>query len=190
MAKYTVFESTNMGSTKYAERIFDAVATEDIENGTFGYIEELAEGESVVYTFHKGFKAGATIVVADQPEWTEETYGTRHAKMRRDNFVIEAGVVFRVRVVKKNDEFGITIEGFTEGTREVVTGVDDFIENTIYLSIDKTTGKLVAAASEPEEVTFIAKIMRKRIIGGTLTTMIRNYGYANAIYEAKITYLA
>ena len=41
MANYTVFESVNMKSTHYAERIFDAVATEDIENGTFGYLDGL-----------------------------------------------------------------------------------------------------------------------------------------------------
>ena len=48
---YTVFESTNMASTKYAERIFDAVSTEDIENGTFGYLDGLADGEDVTYNF-------------------------------------------------------------------------------------------------------------------------------------------
>ena len=40
MAKMTVFESTNMKSSRFAERIFDAVAEEDIENGTFGYLGE------------------------------------------------------------------------------------------------------------------------------------------------------
>ena len=190
MAKYTVFESTNMGSTKYAERIFDAVATDDIENGTFGYLNGLADGESVIYKFVKGFKAGEPIVVVDQPEWDEETYGTRHAKMRRDNFIVKAGTPFRVRVIKKLDEFGITAEGITAASRSVVTGTSDFTETKVYLKIDNSTGKLVASTTEPDEVTFIAEIMRKRMIGGTLTTMIRNYGYANAIYEAKVTYLA
>ena len=41
---YCVFESTNMGTTKYAERIFDAVFTEDVENGTFGYLDGLEDG--------------------------------------------------------------------------------------------------------------------------------------------------
>ena len=31
---YNVFESTNMGSTRYAERILDCVADVDVENGT------------------------------------------------------------------------------------------------------------------------------------------------------------
>ena len=72
MAKYTVFESTNMGSTKYAERIFDAVAEKDIENGTFGYLDGLADGESVIYKFVEGFKAGEPVVVVDNPAWKED----------------------------------------------------------------------------------------------------------------------
>lgn len=190
MAKYAVFESTNMGSTKYAERIFDAVATEDIENGTFGYLDGLEDGEQVIYKFKKGFKSGQPIVVVDSPEWDEETYNAgRTAKMRRDNFINEAGTPFRVRVVKKLDEFGITAEGITAATRSVVTGVSDFTETKVYLKIDNSTGKLVASTTEPEEVSFIAQIMRKRMIGATLTTTLRNYGYANAIYEAKVTYI-
>ncbi|WP_455717767.1 hypothetical protein [Anaerosporobacter sp.] len=72
MAIYGVFESTNMKSTKGAERIFDCVSDVVIENGTFGYLNGLATGESVVYNFAKGTSAGKTIVVVDQPAWTED----------------------------------------------------------------------------------------------------------------------
>ena len=65
MAIYTVFESTNMGSTHYAERIFDAVATTDVENGTFGYLDGLADGESNIYKFVAGTKEGEPVVVVD-----------------------------------------------------------------------------------------------------------------------------
>ena len=42
--KYTVFESSNMQSVgHHSKRIFSAVADVDIENGTFGYIDELAD---------------------------------------------------------------------------------------------------------------------------------------------------
>lgn len=136
MAKYTVFESTNMKSSRFAERIFDAVAEEDIENGTFGYLGEQEDEGSHVYKFKKGFKAGETVVVADQPAWKEDY--RRTADMRRDKFVIPAGTHFRVRVVAKNDEFGITIEGVTVATR-------DKMKLGAFLTIDETTGKLVAA---------------------------------------------
>ena len=188
MAKFAVFESTRMSSTKYAEPIFDAVAENDIENGTFGYLDGLAEGESVIYKFVPGVKDGEPVVVVDQPAWTEDE--SRITKQRRDQFINEAGVPFRVRVVKKLDEFGITIEGITEATRKTVTDVTDFLTDEITLTIDSTTGKLVAANSTDTTSGFKSRIMRKRMIGATLSTPIRTYGYANAIYEAKVVSLA
>ena len=185
MAKYTVFESTNMGSTKYAERIFDAVADEDIENGTFGYLDGLADGESVIYNFKKGFKAGEPVVVVDNPEWNDDE-STLIKRGRRDQYINEAGVPFRVRTVKKTDEFGVTIEGVTANTRSVVTDVSDYTETLVYLGIDETTGKLVASTTKDEENPMIAQVMRKRMVGGLLSTPLRNYGYSNAIYEAKV----
>lgn len=186
MAKYTVFESTNMGSTKYAERIFDAVAEKDIENGTFGYLDGLADGESVIYKFVEGFKAGEPVVVVDNPAWKEDE--SKITNQRRDQYINEAGVPFRVRVVKKLDEFAITIEGITNGTRSAVTSVTDFAENPVYVTID-ATGKLVAATSKTADAAFEAQVMRKRMVGAVVSTPLRNYGYANGIYEAKVTAL-
>lgn len=186
MAKYTVFESTNMASTHYAERIFDAVADSNIENGTFGYLDGLADGESVIYNFVAGFKDGEDVVVADNPAWTEDE--SRITNQRRDKYVNEAGVPFRVRSVKKRDEFGITIEGITGDTQKTVTKVSDFTESPVYLTID-ATGKLKASESTSGDAGFEAKVMRKRIVGATLSTPLRNYGYSNQIYEAKITTL-
>lgn len=136
MTRYCVFESTNMKSSRFSERIFDCVCSEDIENGTFGYLGEQEEEGSHVYKFKKGFKAGETVVVADQPAWKEDY--RRTADMRRDKFIIPAGTRFRVRVVAKNDEFAITIEGVTPATR-------DKMKLGAFLTIDETTGKLVAA---------------------------------------------
>lgn len=196
MAKYTVFESTNMASTKYAERIFDAVADKDVENGTFGYLNGLADGETVIYNFIPGYKDGEDIVVVDHPAWTEDE--SRITNQRRDKYINEAGVPFRVRSVKKRDEFAITIEGITSATQKIVTDVTDFREDTINLTIDSTTGKLVAEkyvapttppTTTPTEPNFKARIMRKRIVGALLSTPLRNYGYSNPIYEAKVTTL-
>lgn len=181
-----VFESTNMASTKYAERIFDAVATTDIENGTFGYLDGLADGESVTYKFVAGTKNGlkiGDIVVADQPAWDEDT--SRITNQRKDKFVIKAGTRFRVRVIRKNDEFATAIEGFTSATRTVVTGVTNFTTTAVYASIDATTGKLVAATTKPTGV-IVGQIMRKRLSGATLVTTAANYGYKRDMYEVKV----
>ncbi len=183
---YNVFESTNMASTKYAERIFDAVATANVENGTFGYLDGLATGEAVTYNFKAGTKNGlkiGDIVVADQPAWTEDT--SRITNQRKDKFVIGAGVRFRARTVKKNDEFAVSIDGFTSATQSVVTGTTNFTTTAVYVSIDSTTGKLVAATTKPSGV-IVGQIMRKRITGGTLVTTANTYGYKRDMYEIKI----
>lgn len=180
MAIYTVFESTNMGSTRYAERIFDAVATTDVENGTFGYLDGLADGESNIYKFVAGTKEGEPVVVVDQPTWTEDT--CRITNQRKDKFINEAGVPFRVRVVKKNDEFGITAEGITAETREK-------LKEKAFLTID-STGKLVASETTTSGAIMEATVERKRITGGTIATVAHNYGYSRTIYEAKVKTLA
>lgn len=181
MSVRTVFESTNMSSTKYHGRIFDCIATEDIENGTFGYIDELADGYDVVYNFHKGYKAGKTVVVVDQPVWSEDT--SRMTNQRKDKFIVENGTVFRVREVKKNNEFAISAEGFTPATVENVD-VDK------YVTIDETTGKLVVGDSVVESAIMNGKIMRKRVMGNTLVTAAHNYGYSRVMYEVKVESLA
>ncbi len=195
MSRYCVFESTLMASTHYAERILDAIATEDIENGTFGYLDGLADGESNIYKFVKGFKEGSPVVVVDHPAWTEDT--SKLTNQRRDNYINKADVPFRVRVVKKLDEFGITIEGITSATQKIVTDVTDFTADEINVTIDSTTGKLVAEKVTSSGTTastttsvFKARIMRKRRMGASLSTPLRTYGYATAIYEAKIIALA
>lgn len=189
MAKMTVFESTNMASTKYAERIFDAVAATDIENGTFGYLNGLkvisgTNKEPAIYNFVAGTTAGlksGDIVVVDNPAWSYDT--SKITNQRRDQYIIPAGTVFRVRVVKKNDEFGISAEGITAASR---TNLDV----GAYLTIDSSTGKLVAAASAASTPIMEAVVMRKRNVGNTLVTTAHTYGYATTIYEAKITTLA
>ena len=187
MAKYCVFESSNMAATHFAERIFDCVSDKDVENGTFGYLGDQTEEGSHIYKFVPGFKDGEKVVVADQPAWDYDT--SRTSNQRRDKFIIPAGMPFRVRVVKRNDEFGITIEGVTEASREKM-------KIGAFLTIDKT-GKLVAsdkaaADSEPavDNPAMEAKVVRKRMIGATLVTPLREYGYENAMYEARVTILA
>lgn len=183
MAVYSVFESTNMQSTHYAKRIFDVVASEDIENGTFGYLDGLADGYDVIYNFAKGVKAGALIVVADQPAWDEDT--SRITNQRRDKFVIKAGTPFRARVIAVADEFAISAEGFTVGTKDLVVNTTDFKADDVYVTID-TTGKLVASATSTPDALFEGKVMRKRIIGGVLTTSAHTYGHTYSLYEVKV----
>lgn len=198
MAVYNVFDTTNMAAVKFAERIYDAVATTDIENGTFGYLNGLADGESHTYNFVAGTKAGAQVVVANHPAWDEDT--CRITNQRRDKYIIPAGERFRVYVVKIGDEFATAIEGITSATQSVVTGVTDFTANDVFVTIDASTGKLVAskttAVVEGSENTTASipimegRIMRKRIMGGTLVTALRSYGNSKGMYTVKVATLA
>lgn len=181
MAIYNVFESTNMASTHYAERIFDAVADVDVENGTFGYLDGLADGETHIYKFVAGTKEGEQVVVVDQPAWTEDT--CRRTNQRKDKFVVEAGVAFRVRVVKVNDEFATAVEGFTPETKENA-------DANKFVTIDASTGKLVVANAPVEGAVMNGEIMRTRVMGSTVVTDIRNYGYSRKMYEVKVKSLA
>lgn len=185
---YGVVESTNSGSTHYAERIFDCVCAKDVENGMFGYMDGLAEGFDHIYNFVAGAPAeGQSVVVVDQPAWTEDE--CRRSNQRRDKFFVPAGTPFRVRVVKVNDEYAFNIMAFAEASREKVEGVTDFVGTDVFVTIGED-GKLVAADAATEGAVMEGRIMRKRISGAALVTEVRNYGYPYALYTAKIKTLA
>lgn len=172
-----VIESTNMKSTRYAERIFDAVCTTDVENGTFGYLDGLATGESHTYNFVKGLKKGSQIVVADNPAWSEDT--SFRENQRKDKYVIPAGTRFRVRVIAFNDEFAINKDCVTTATQaNLAVGA--------FLTIDTATGKLVASDTKTDDAAFEAEIMRTRMQGATISTVNRDYGYSTVMYTAKV----
>lgn len=173
MAKYSVFESTNMRAVHYAERIFDCVFDEDVENGTFGYFEEKADGYTHIYKFVKGVKEGCPVVVANNPAWNEDE--CRRSNQRRDQYIIPAGTPFRAFEVGINDEFGITIEGFAASSQDAVAV-------GAYVTIGED-GKLVVAESAEGAYGVIE---RKRMIGATLLTGIREYGYANEMFEIRV----
>jgi len=174
----TVFESTNMQSTHPGGRIYDCVATEVLENGTVGYIEELAEGESHIFKFVKGAKDGLDPIVVDQPCWDPDE--SRMTNQRRDKFVIPAGTPFRARRIATHDVFAVTKEGFTTGSQtEVKVGA--------YVTVDAATGKFVAQASKPASGSY-GKIDRTRMLGGTLVTAAHNYGGTMELFEIRIVH--
>lgn len=183
--KRTVFSSTNMASTKYVERIFDVICDEDVDNGTFGYMGELVDRN--MYKFVKGTKAGEKVLVADQPAWDEDTSSVLN--QRRAHFFIPAGTPFRARVLKVNDEFGITIEGVSAATQSVVSEQTDFMKNDVFLTVGED-GKLVASNSSTEGAIMEARVERKRLMGAKLVTPLRQYGSDNFMYEARIKTLA
>lgn len=161
---YTVFESTNMKSVHYAERIFDAVCAADVENGTIGTLGDLAG--DVIYNFTKGAAEGARfLVVADNPPHNDEI-SARYAQ-RRDAYIIKAGEKFRARVIADREEMGYTIDGFTSATQSVVTGTANLVTTPVYVTVDGTTGKLAATTTLPEDVAFIGRVIRKRVLGGS-----------------------
>lgn len=188
MAKYAVVETTNLRAVHFAERIMDCVSNEDIENGTLGHFEKLADGYTHVYEFVKGVKAGFPVVIVNTPAWSEDE--CRWSNQRRDQFINPAGTPFRAFVLHEGDEFGITIEGITADTRETVTKVTDFAKTNVYLTVDDATGKLKASTETTSDAIMEGHIERKRKIGATLVTAARDYGYANDMYEVRVKTLA
>lgn len=176
MAIHAVCETTNMRAVHYAERIFDCVCDVDIDNGTIGYMDGLAEGFTHIYNFKKGTKEGAVLVLAHNPEWTEDT--SNRLNQRKDKFFIPAGTPFRAFVIKVTDEFALSPEGFA-GAPEVDK----------YVSVD-ANGKLAVADAAVEGAQMVGKIMRKRQIGSTLVTNVRTYGYERMMYTVKVESLA
>lgn len=180
---HAVFNSTNMRCVHYAERIFDAVCDKDLDNGVFGHLEEIDESYEGrhVYKFVIGAKEGYPTVVACQPEWNPDE--SRRINQRKDKFYIKAGVVFRAYTLHLGDEMELSIDGFTPETQEAVD-VD------AYLTVDNSTGKMVASDAATDDAVLQAKIMRKRTVGSQLVTNIRTYGRAVPMYELKILRLA
>lgn len=176
MAVHTVCETTNLRATHYAARIFDCICDVDVDNGTFGYMDELAENYSHVYNFKAGTKEGKQVVIAHNPEWTEDT--SNRLNQRKDKFFIPAGTVFRVFVIDELDEVALSEQGFS-GTPEVGK----------YVTIDDN-GKLAVADEATDGAAMVGKIMRKRKIGDTLVTPLRTYGYARMMYTVKAESLA
>lgn len=176
MAVYSVCETTNLRAVHYAERIWDAVAEFDVENGMLGHLNDLAEGETHTYNFVKGAEAGKKVVLAHNPEWTEDT--SNRLNQRKDKFYIPEGTKFRAFTLAVGDEFALSKEGFA-GEPEVGK----------YVSIN-ADGKLAVADAPAEGAVMVGKIMRKRQIGSTLVTNLRTYGYSRMMYEVKVETLA
>ena len=173
---HTVCETTNLRAVHYAERIWDGISNEDIDNGTLGYIDEQAVEGGVIYNFIKGTKEGKTPVLVHMPEWTEDT--SNRLNQRKDKFYNEANIPFRCFTLHEGDEFALSPEGFA-GTPEVGK----------YVTIDGN-GKLAVADAAGEGAVMVGKIMRKRQIGSTLVTGLRTYGYARMMYTVKVESLA
>ena len=175
MAVHAVCETTNLRAVHYAERIWDAVADIDIDNGTIGYLENPSD-EGVIHTFKAGTMEGKAPVLVHIPEWTEDT--SNRLNQRKDKFFNPAKVPFRAFTLKVGDEFALSPEGFAG---EPVVGK--------YVSVDGN-GKLAVADAPADGAVMVGKIMRKRQIGSTLVTKEREYGYARMMYTVKVESLA
>ena len=176
MAVYSVCETTNLRAVHYAERIWDAVADFDVENGTIGYLENPSD-EGVIHNFKAGTMAGKKPVLVHMPEWTEDT--SKKVNQRKDKFVNVEGIPFRAFTLAVGDEFALSPEGFSV---EPVVGQ--------YVTVDANGKLAIAGDAAPEGEVFVGKIMRKRQIGSTLVTKEREYGYARMMYTVKVESLA
>ena len=173
---HAVCETSNLRAVHYAERIWDAVAEIDIDNGTIGYLENPSD-EGVIHNFKTGTMEGKSLVLVHMPEWSEDT--SNRLNQRKDKFFNPAGIPFRAFTLKEGDEFALSPEGFSGEpvVGKFVTVGDD--------------GKLVVAGDEaPTDAVMVGKIMRKRQIGSTLVTKVREYGYARMMYMVKVESLA
>lgn len=176
MGVHTVCETTNLRAVHYAERIWDAVAEIDVDNGTLGYLDGQYEDGGVIYNFKAGTSEGKFVVLAHNPEWTEDT--SNRLNQRKDKFFVPAGVPFRAFALHEGDEFSLSPEGFNA---EPVIGK--------YVAIN-ANGKLDVMDAAPEGAVMVGKIMRKRQIGSTLVTGVRTYGYERMMYTVKVESLA
>ena len=175
MAVHAVCETTNLRAVHYAERIWDAVADIDIDNGTIGYLENPSD-EGVIYNFKTGTMEGKELVLVHMPEWTEDT--SNRLNQRKDKFYNVAGIPFRAFTLKEGDEFALSPEGFAG---DPVVGK--------YVSVD-ANGKLAVADAPVDGAAMVGRIMRKRQIGSTLVTKVRTYGYERMMYTVKVESLA
>ena len=176
MAVHAVCETTNLRAVHYAERIWDGIASEDIDNGTIGYLDGQYEDGGVIYNFVKGTKEGMQPVLVHMPEWNADT--SNRLNQRKDKFFNEAGVPFRCFTLKVGDEFALSEHGF-DVTPEVGK----------YVSVN-ADGKLAVADAPVDGAVMVGKVMRKRQIGSTLVTPLRTYGYERMMFTVKVESLA
>ena len=176
MAVHAVCETTNLRAVHYAERIWDAVCDMDIDNGTIGYIDGLADGYTHIYNFKAGTQEGMTPVLVHMPEWNADT--SNRLNQRKDKFFNEANVPFRAFTLKEGDEFALSEHGFA-GTPVVGK----------FVSVD-ANGKLAVADAPVEGAVMVGEIMRERRIGSTLVTDLRTYGYGRMMYTVRVVSLA
>ena len=177
MAKYAVFESTNMKAVHYGG-IADAVFTADIENGTFGYLDGLAnETETtkypVIYNFKKGVSQGKPVYVVNNPAWIENPHTL--ADQNRDQYIVPTGTAFRVFRVLPEDKFAVTAEAFVSAARASLK-----VGDTVTLD---TTGKLKKLAQNGTASGISATIEYTRTIAGTRTLQNKD---GSLIYICKV----
>ena len=172
MAVYSVCETTNLRAVHYAERIWDGICDVEIDNGTIGYLDGQHDEGGVIYNFVKGTKEGMSPVLVHMPEWNPDT--SNRLNQRKDKFFNEAGVPFRCFGLRTGDEFALSEHGFA-GAPEVGK----------YVSVDGE-GKLAVADAPVDGAVMVGKIMRKRQIGSTLVTGVREYGYERMMYTVKV----
>lgn len=166
MAIHGVIQSTNMASTHYG--IVDAKVTAAIDNGNVGYVEG---GEFKTFTTDTIGKK--QVVILDTPAWDYDN--SKIENQRPDAFVNEAGSIARARNIYLNDKFGLNKEAIS-GTPAVGK----------YLVLANGSTKLTVA--DEAVGTFCAEIVEERVIGTTLATGARTYGYSYPLYIAKVIY--
>ena len=74
---------------------------------------------------------------------------------------------------------GITIDGVTSASQSAM-------DTGAFVTIDSTTGKLVAKATATSGATFEGVVEGKRTMGGTLVTTAHTYGHSAVMYKVRV----
>lgn len=184
---YAVVETTRLAAVRGGAHIYSAIAEEDIQNGSVGYLGDLAENVEGYETYEfKTFDSDSLgkhpVVLVANPEW--DYCECRKTNQALYNYINKAGKVFRVFDLIRGDNYGITAPGLD------VSGLSGSeIEEGYYVitAEDTTKLKVVKTEAETNDSGFVGKIIG--IVKKTVTMTAKNgttYGRPSTMYLINI----
>ena len=171
MAKYGIFESTNLVATKFGAHIVDALVTEDTENGSVGYVKYV-DGVPTFTKFTADTIGKFEPVIVAQPAWSYDESYTKN--QRANQFIVEANTTARCYTTVAMDKFSLSAEAI-KGTPAVGK----------YLVLEADSGKF--AVSDTAAGAYVAEIVATHMRGASLE--LKNgsvYGESTVMYEAVV----
>lgn len=164
---YTIVETSKLAAVRGGGHLYSLIADTDIENGSIGYVGDLAESVEGMETHEFGTFDADTLgkkraVLVANPEWDYDECS--RAKQALNQYINKAGVPFRAYDLEHDGEFMLSATGFD------ATGVDAIEKGQyVILAADSTKLKIVATEAETVDCAFVGKIEKsvKRGYGWT-----------------------